>query len=223
MPPAADRADSAVVHPLVVAEFEYLGQCAFQANEDRARASQLFAAMLATLAAALYSTKTDGHAAVTVRLVFAVLFAAEAVVGVLTLRHLARLRRSWLSAVAAQNQLLQRAVAADPTLKGWFAWLEAPLPRAYNRGSVGWLMAAGVALLTGLASSAVVFIALTLPALRGAAAADAAIGSGAAAAASAIASLVFGLAAFRYGYRAPLEAGGDGAGGGPSNRRRRAL
>lgn len=222
MPPAADRADPAAVHPLVVAEFEYLGQCAFQANEDRARAPQLFAAMLATLAAALYSTKADGQAAVTVRLVFAILFAAEAVVGVLTLRHLARLRRSWLSAVAAQNQLLQRAVAADPTLKGWFAWLEAPLPRAYNRGSVGWLMAAGVALLTGLASAAVVFIALTLPALRGAAAADAAIGSGAAAAASAFASLVFGLVAFRYGYRAPLEAGGD-AGGGLSNRRRRAL
>ncbi|MFN8422122.1 MAG: hypothetical protein U0470_01625 [Anaerolineae bacterium] len=149
--------------------------------------------------------------------------AAEAVVGVLTLRHLAWLRRSWLSAVEAQNQLLRRAVAADPTLKGWFAWLEAPLPRAYNRGSVGWLMAAGVALLTGLASAAVVFIALTLLALRGAAAADAAIGSGAAAAASAFASLVFGLVAFRYGYRAPLEAGGDRASGGLSNRRRRAL
>ncbi|MEO8084184.1 MAG: hypothetical protein ABI780_10200, partial [Ardenticatenales bacterium] len=203
MPTAADRA--AAAHPLAVAEFQYLGQCAFQANEDRARAPQLFGVTLATVAAALYSSKLEGLDGATARLVFALLFASEAVVGALTLRQLARLRLSWLSAIRAQNTLLRQAVAADRTLDGWFLWLDEPMPPAYNHGSVGWLMAAGVSLLTGLTAAAVVFTGMSLVAVEFGVRSGPLVDTGGLVFLSAIALVIFGAIAFHHGYRLPLE------------------
>jgi hypothetical protein len=41
------------------AEFSYIAQTAFQANEDRARASQFFFLSFATIIAAIYSTQVE--------------------------------------------------------------------------------------------------------------------------------------------------------------------
>jgi len=54
-PPPQDLSPGAVA--VITAEFNYIAQTAFQANEDRARASQYFLITFGTVIAALYSSE----------------------------------------------------------------------------------------------------------------------------------------------------------------------
>ena len=53
----ADETRAGTASDLIVAEFNYIAQTAFQANEDRARVSQLFFVTFGTVIAALYSSQ----------------------------------------------------------------------------------------------------------------------------------------------------------------------
>jgi hypothetical protein len=139
---------------VIAAEYGYIAQTAFQANEDRARAWQYFFVTFATLIAALLSTQVAPAARQQLYWTFVVIFALLAVLGLITVLQLVRLRQAWLESVRAMNQIKERLIAADPALADYFRWRNDTIPAAFKWRSFGFLQAISVALLSGLAVGA---------------------------------------------------------------------
>lgn len=154
MPP--DKAPGELISAVITAEYSYVAQTAFQANEDRARAWQYFFVTFATLIAALLSSQIAGIDRRQLYLTFVVIFALLAGLGLITILQLVRLRQAWLESVLALNQIGDRLMADDPALAAYFRWTTATVPTAFKLHSFGFLQAVSVALLSGLAVGAAV-------------------------------------------------------------------
>lgn len=146
--------DDELARGIIAAEFGYIAQTAFQANEDRARAWQYFFVTFATLIAALLSTQVAAAVRQQLYLTFALIFSLLAVLGLITVIQLVRLRQAWLESVRAMNQIKERLIADDPKLADYFRWRVATIPPAFKWRSFGFLQAVSVALLSGLAAGA---------------------------------------------------------------------
>ncbi len=147
---------------IIVAEFNYIANTAFQANEDRARVSQFFFVTFGTFVAALFSSQLTGVDVVQVYRAFALLFVLLALLGGMTMVQLARLRLAWLESARAMNQIKAAMIKDHPELEAYFRWKADTLPPAYKPQSVGFLLALVVALISGLAiGSAVAFFSLS--------------------------------------------------------------
>ena len=153
---AADRPPDELARAIIAAEYGYVAQTAFQANEDRARAWQYFFVTFATLIAALLSTQIEGIDRRQLYLTFVVIFALLAALGLITILQLVRLRQAWLESVRAMNQIKERLIAGDPALAAYFRWSSANVPPPLKLRSFGFLQALSVALLSGLAVGAAV-------------------------------------------------------------------
>lgn len=148
--------DEELARSVIAAEFGYIAQTAFQANEDRARAWQYFFVTFATLIAALLSTQVAESVRQQLYWTFVVVFGLLSVLGLLTILQLVRLRQSWLESVRAMNQIKERLIADDPSLADYFRWRNDTIPAAFKARSFGFLQAMSVALLSGLALGAAV-------------------------------------------------------------------
>ncbi len=151
-----DKPSPDLAQTIIAAEYGYVAQTAFQANEDRARAWQYFFVTFATLIAALLSTQVEGIDQRQLYLTFVVIFALLAALGLITILQLVRLRQAWLESVQAMNQIKARLIADDPTLAAYFRWTNATVPSPFKLRSFGFLQALSVALLSGLAVGAAV-------------------------------------------------------------------
>ncbi len=151
-----DKAPSELARAIIGAEYTYVAQTAFQANEDRARSWQYFFVTFATLIAALLSSQIAGIDRRQLYLTFVVIFALLAGLGLITILQLVRLRQAWLESVLALNQIKDRLMAEDPALAAYFRWTTATVPPAFKLRSFGFLQAVSVALLSGLALGAAV-------------------------------------------------------------------
>ena len=139
---------------ILVAEFEYISQTAFQANEDRARASEFFLISFGTLLAAVLTTQfTDVDTLFLYRL-FIILFTVVALWGALTILQLARLRQAWLESVRAMNTIKDAMIIQSPQVQDYFRWRTHTIPKAYKPWSVGFLLALQVAMVSGIALGA---------------------------------------------------------------------
>jgi hypothetical protein len=157
IPPKAPAApDHELARSVVAAEYGYIAQTAFQANEDRARAWQYFFVTFATLIAALLSTQVAAAVRQQLYLTFVVIFSLLTVLGLITVLQLVRLRQAWLESVRAMNQIKARLMADDPALAAYFRWTNATVPPPFKLRSFGFLQALSVALLSGLAVGAAV-------------------------------------------------------------------
>jgi len=156
MPASAptDKPPGELARAIIGAEYGYVAQTAFQANEDRARAWQYFFVTFATLIAALLSTQIESLDRRQLYLTFVVIFALLAGLGLITILQLVRLRQAWLESVRAMNQIKERLVADDPALAAYFRWTKATVPAPFKLRSFGFLQALSVALLSGLAVGA---------------------------------------------------------------------
>jgi hypothetical protein len=153
--------DPDLTRGIIAAEYGYIAQTAFQANEDRARAWQYFFVTFATLIAAVLSAQIAPAAVEQIYTAFAIIFALLAVLGLITVIQLVRLRQAWLESVRAMNQIKERLIADDPSLADYFRWRNDTIPAAFKWRSFGFLQAIAVALLSGLAvGAAVAFAAL---------------------------------------------------------------
>ena len=148
--------DEELARSIVAAEFGYIAQTAFQANEDRARAWQYFFVTFATLIAALLSTQVAESVRQQLYWTFVVVFGLLSVLGLITILQLVRLRQAWLESVRAMNQIKERLIADDPSLADYFRWRNSNIPAAFKARSFGFLQAVSVALLSGLALGAAV-------------------------------------------------------------------
>lgn len=154
--------DKPEIHPgILVAEYEYIAQTAFQANEDRARASEFFLISFGTLLAAVLTTQfTDVDTQFLYRL-FIILFTVVALWGALTILQLARLRQAWLESVRAMNTIKDAVITQAPRMQDYFRWRTQTIPKAYKPWSVGFLLALQVAMVSGIAlgsASALIFL-----------------------------------------------------------------
>ena len=155
-PKAPAEPDHDLAREVIAAEYGYIAQTAFQANEDRARAWQYFFVTFATLIAALLSTQVGAAIQRQLYLAFVVIFLLLAALGLITVVQLVRLRQAWLGSVQAMNHIKAQLVRDDPTLAAYFLWTNDTVPPAFKWRSFGFLQALSVALLSGLAVGAAV-------------------------------------------------------------------
>ena len=134
---------------VLAAELTYIGQTAFQTNEDRQRVAQFFFISFGSFMAAILSLQVETESQTDIFLILGFVFLFVTFFGISTLLQLTRLRQAWLESVQAMNKLkLYIKKAHNPALNEAFVWLDAPL--AYKPGSVGYYQAVQVALGTGV-------------------------------------------------------------------------
>lgn len=144
---------------LLAAEFEYIAQTAFQANEDRARVSSFYLIAVGSLLAAMFGTQLFDPAffSQTVKLMFSGLFILLTLLGASTVMQLARLRAAWYESALAMNQLKDFMMNENKKLVNAFRWKTSTLPPKYKRASVSYYQAVEVALIGGLMFGAAIF------------------------------------------------------------------
>src|SRR5512135_1099779 len=91
--------------PILTAEFSYIVQSAFQANEDRARVTSFYLVSVGSFIAAILSTQLQSDPRPVVYWSFGALFLFLAVLAVMTILQLVRLRRAWYESILAMNQI----------------------------------------------------------------------------------------------------------------------
>jgi hypothetical protein len=147
---------------LLTAEFQYIAQTAFQANEDRARVSTFYMVTLGSLVAALFSAQLDivGNPE-DVNRGFVALFLAISLFGLLTLLQLVRLRQAWFESAVAMDQIKSFYIEHYPALPldDAIRWKAATLPSLYKPWSIGYLQMLQVAILGGVTfGTAILFL-----------------------------------------------------------------
>jgi len=146
---------------ILSSEFNYIAQTAFQAQEDRARVSEFFLISIGSLIAAIVSSQIDQLDIIMLTRWLVVIFGVVAVLGMLTVLHLARLRTAWLESVRAMNSMKDALMRECPALADCFCWKTATIPSPFKAWSVGFLLALEVSILSGVVIGAAVFAGAT--------------------------------------------------------------
>lgn len=144
---------------ILMAEFNYAAQSAFQANEDRVRVFNFVFANIVTLIASL--TLSMLNQSLDTRL-FGYLFVALAGIGLLSLLQLIRLRAAWRSSVQTMNQIKDFYVTHSAIdIKPAFKWTTATIPGGVKIFSLSFLMGLALIILNSFAASAAVYFLLS--------------------------------------------------------------
>lgn len=158
MPPKSNTSPQEIL----ASEYEYLANTAFQANEDRARVASFYLVSFGSFLAALL-TAQSGFFPTEANLVywgFAGLFFALAVMGILTILQLARLRMAWFASIEAMNAIKEYYIARHPDLAEAILWRNISAPTKLKPNSVGFLQVLEVAFLGGASLGAALFYAM---------------------------------------------------------------
>lgn len=147
------------LNEMLIAEFNYVTQTAFQANENRARVVAFYLSSVASLGLAicsiqLQSTEYNFYWA------FVALFGILIIWGFLTLLQLVRLRLAWYDSVQAMNQIkkyyVERVPIDDEDILKAIRWRDAPA--RFRIWSISALIAFQVSMMGGvMAGAAVMF------------------------------------------------------------------
>ncbi|MFZ5919623.1 MAG: hypothetical protein ACOYY3_01060 [Chloroflexota bacterium] len=152
---------------ILIAEFNYIAQTAFQANEDRARVTSFYFVSVGSLVAAILGTQFAGQdLGSTPLMLFAVLFTVLTGLGILTIKQLARLRAAWHESAEAMNTIKDFYIKNHPAIEPAFKWHKETLPPTDKKNSIANLMAVEVSLLGALTTGAAIYflmIALNVP------------------------------------------------------------
>ena len=148
--------------PILTAEFSYTVQTAFQANEDRARVTSFYLVSVGSFIAAILGTQLLSNPQPVVFWSFAGLFLFLAVLAVMTILQLVRLRKSWYESILAMNQIkdfyarnVQRLNLAEA-----FRWQTTTIPRMNKPNSLSFYLAVEVGLFGAAAFGAAYFFTL---------------------------------------------------------------
>ncbi len=149
---------------MLIAEFNYIAQTAFQANEDRARVASFYVVSVGSFIAAILGTQflTEKFDPRTANIAFAGLFFLLTGMGTLTIIQLSRLRSAWHESAIAMNQIKEYYIANlnESNLDQAIRWRVETLPDKYKRNSIAYLLAIQVALLSALTFGAATFFLL---------------------------------------------------------------
>jgi hypothetical protein len=152
------RADS-----ILSAEYAYIAQTAFRADEDRAKVSTFYFLTVGSFLAAMLGLQMDFLQVQLIYVAFIILFAVLSLNAALTLLQLVRLRQAWDDSVLALNQIKSYYLeqAGELPLDRAFRWDQSTLPALFKPWSVSFLLAVQVTILGGAALGAMlVFVGL---------------------------------------------------------------
>ena len=145
---------------LLKAEYEYIAQTAYQANEDRARGASFYFVSVGSIVAAILGTQLTEDNLQGVALAFFILFTVMTGLGALTLAQLARLRSAWHESVQAMNVVKDFYLQHYPEFEPAFKWRVKSIPPTDKPYSIANLTAVEVTLLGGLTAGAAVYFLL---------------------------------------------------------------
>lgn len=143
------------------AEFNYIANTAFQANEDRSRVTSFYFVSVGSLVAAILGTQSITSSA-GASLAFFFLFLVLTIMGALTIAQLARLRAAWHESVEAMNKIKDYYIKENPEISPAFKWRVKSIPPTDKPYSIANLIAIEVALLSALTSGAAIYFLLNV-------------------------------------------------------------
>ncbi len=145
---------------LFAAEYEYIANTIFQANEDRSRIASFYFISVGSIVAAILGTQFATDKLKSVSLAFSVLFIFLTILGALTIAQLARLRAAWHESVQAMNQLKDFYIKRHPDIKPAFKWSGGTIPPTDKPFSIANLIAFEVTLLGALTTAVAAYFIL---------------------------------------------------------------
>jgi hypothetical protein len=147
---------------ILIAEFNYISQVAFQANEDRARVTSFYLISVGSFIAAILSTQILANPQPVVYWGFAGLFLFLALLAVTTILQLIRLRRSWYDCIRALNHIKNFYTRNVKTvdLKDAFHWKVDSLPTINKANSLSFYLVMEVGLFGSASLGAAYYFAL---------------------------------------------------------------
>jgi hypothetical protein len=147
---------------MLQAEFNYIANTAFQANEDRSRVASFYFISTGSLVAAILGTQFAATQMKSVSLAFFFLFIVLTILGALTIAQLARLRAAWHESIEAMNRIKDFYIKEDPEIASAFKWRLKSIPPTDKPYSIANLMAIEVAMLGALTTGAAIFFLLNV-------------------------------------------------------------
>jgi hypothetical protein len=145
---------------ILKAEYDYIANTVFQANEDRSRVASFYFITVGSLVAAILGTLFSEDNLQGASLAFAGLFLILTLLGALTLAQLARLRAAWHESAQAMNVIKDFYIKHNKEIEPAFKWRATTLPPTDKPFSIANLMAVEVTLLSAVTSAATVYFLL---------------------------------------------------------------
>jgi MFS family permease len=147
---------------ILIAEYEYIAQTVFQANEDRSRVTSFYFISVGSIVAAILGTTLSPGEMTNASLAFAGLFLVLTLLGALTLAQLARLRAAWHESAQAMNQIKEFYIQHWAAIEPAFKWRSQTLPPTDKPFSIANLMAVEVSLLSAVTMSVSAYFLLSV-------------------------------------------------------------
>jgi hypothetical protein len=142
---------------ILKAEYDYIANTVFQANEDRSRATSFYLLTFSSFIAAILSYQFDKSLNGNwVDWGFFALFIVLAFMGLLTVLQLARLRLAWYDSVQALNQIKDYYIEHNDGLEKAFSW-RGVTAKKFKWKSVSFMLVVQVSILGGAALGAAIF------------------------------------------------------------------
>ncbi len=145
---------------MLKAEFNYIADTAFQANEDRSRVTSFYFVSTGSLIAAILGTQFAEAQVKNISLALSLLFLVLTILGALTIAQLARLRAAWHESVQAMNKIKDFYIKENPEIASAFKWRIKSIPPTDKPYSIANLMAIEVSLLGALTATASAYFLL---------------------------------------------------------------
>lgn len=145
---------------ILQAEYKYIAETVFQANEDRSRFTSFYFVTVGSFAAAIVGTRFEPRQQV-LSIAFFILFTVLTIMGVLTISQLARLRAAWHESVEAMNHIKDYYIKHNPEIEPAFKWRRHTIPPTDKPRSIANLIAIEVAMLSSLTAATAVYFLLT--------------------------------------------------------------
>ncbi len=147
---------------ILKAEYDYIANTVFQANEDRSRVASFYFVTVGSLVAAILGSIFSTNDLTSVSLAFSGLFVILTVLGGLTLAQLARLRAAWHESAQAMNQIKDYYISHNEEIESAFKWRASTLPQTDKPNSIANLMAGEVVFLSAITSAAAMYFLLVI-------------------------------------------------------------
>lgn len=146
---------------ILKAEYNYIANTVFQANEDRSRVTTFYFVSVGSLIAAILGFQFGENQTKGVSLAFFFLFLVLTAMGWLTIAQLARLRAAWHESVEAMNKIKDYYIKDNPEIASAFKWRVKSIPPTNKPHSIANFTAFEVAMLGSLTTSAGIYFLMS--------------------------------------------------------------
>lgn len=135
---------------ILLAEFNHAANLTFRADEDRIRVFRYYLATVGTLIATLILVDLTDKLHL---IIFGLVFAGLAVLGVMSLLKLAKLRLAWIDSVLAMHQIKNYYIqnCKEIQLEKAFRWKDKDIPSPGKKWTVAFLMVVSISFLSSFA------------------------------------------------------------------------